>query len=118
MKTGACKYCGQTRAFDVREAVSDAELDEMATEECTCSEARYQRERREKLERAEAWARETFTGTDNLLQTILCAVKATFEGSADRVTIKAGKNTYKIDTDADDLIRFKNTYKESSDTTF
>ena len=118
MKTGACRYCGQTRAFDVREAVSDAELDEMATEQCDCAEAKLQRERQERLETAKRWAQREFEATEDLLRTVQSAIKAAFEGVADHVTVKVGRNTYKIDTDSDGLIRIKQTYKESTETVF
>ena len=42
--TGACKYCGQTRLFPDGGAWSSEELDEAATELCSCTEAQRAKE--------------------------------------------------------------------------
>lgn len=53
--TGFCNYCSQGRLVavpDDREFSQD-ELNKIATEECECKQAAFQREREDKIERAE-----------------------------------------------------------------
>ncbi len=52
---GTCKYCGQVRIVKVPEKkdLPEEVLDQIATDECDCDRAKQQRERAEKIERAE-----------------------------------------------------------------
>ena len=115
---GFCKYCGQSRIIEAPEGFSAADLNEQASDECDCDEARRQRERRAKMEAAGMWAQNMFSRENGQLQTVLCAIRSTFEGSIDYVTIKIGKKTHKIDTDSDGMIRIRSTLRESNEETF
>ncbi len=115
---GFCKYCGQSRIVEAPEGFSAADLNEQASDECDCDEARRQRERRAKMEAAGTWAQNMFSREDGQLQTVLCAIRSTFEGAIDYVTIKIGKRTHKIDTDSDGMIRIRSTYRDSNEETF
>ena len=117
-QTGFCKYCNQARIIDAPEGSSPADLNEQASAECDCDEAARQRERRAKMEAAGAWAKNVFSNQDGQLQTVLCAIRSTFEGSIDYVTVKIGKQTHKIDTDSDGMIRIRTTYRDSNEETF
>lgn len=117
-QTGFCKYCNQARMIEAPEGFSAADLNEQASAECDCDESRRQRERRAKMEAAGAWAQNMFSKENGQLQTVLCAIRSTFEGSIDYVTIKIGKRTHKIDTDSDGMIRIRSTYKDSNEETF
>ncbi len=115
---GFCKYCGQSRIIEAPEGFSAADLNEQASDECDCDEARHQRERRAKMEAAGMWAQNMFSKENGQLQTVLCAIRSTFEGSIDYVTIKIGKKTHKIDTDSDGMIRIRSTFRDSNEETF
>ena len=115
---GFCKYCGQSRIIEAPEGFSAADLNEQASDECDCDEARRQRERRAKMEAAGMWAQNMFSRENGQLQTVLCAIRSTFEGSIDYVTIKIGKKTHKIDTDSDGMIRIRSTFRDSNEETF
>lgn len=115
---GFCKYCGQSRIVEAPEGFSAADLNEQASDECDCDEARRQRERRAKMEAAGTWAQNMFSREDGQLQTVLCAIRSTFEGAIDYVTIKIGKRTHKIDTDSDGMIRIRSTFRDSNEETF
>ena len=115
---GFCKYCGQSRIIEAPEGFSTADLNEQASDECDCDEARRQRERRAKMEAAGMWAQNMFSKENGQLQTVLCAIRSTFEGSIDYVTIKIGKKTHKIDTDSDGMIRIRSTFRDSNEETF
>lgn len=117
-RIGFCKYCNQGREVTAPESASAADVNEQASEECNCDEAVRQRKRRAKMEAAGAWAQNIFSKQNGQLQTALCAIRATFEGAIDYVTIKVGKNTHKIDVDADGMIRIRTTYRDSNEETF
>ena len=97
---------------------SAADLNEQASDECDCDEARRQRERRAKMEAAGMWAQNMFSKENGQLQTVLCAIRSTFEGAIDYVTIKIGKRTHKIDTDSDGMTRIRSTFRDSNEETF
>ena len=117
-QTGFCKYCNQARMIEAPDNFSPADLNEQASAECDCDEAVRQRERRAKMEAAGAWAKNVFSQQDGQLQTVLCAIRSTFEGAIDYVTVKIGKQTHKIDTDSDGMIRIRTTYRDSNEETF
>ena len=117
-QSGFCKYCNQLRMIEAPEGSSAADLNEQATAECDCDEAQRQRERRSKMEAAGMWAKNVFSQQDGQLQTVLCSIRSTFEGSIDSVTLKIGKHTHKIDTDSDGMIRIRTTYRDSNEETF
>lgn len=117
-QTGFCKYCGQARIIKAPEGLSTADLNEQASDECDCEEARQQRERRAKMEAAGMWAQNMFSRENGQLQTVLCAIRSTFEGAIDYVTVKIGKKTHKIDTDSDGMIRIRSTFRDSNEETF
>ena len=117
-QSGFCKYCNQLRLIEAPEGSSPADLNELATRECDCNEAIRQRERRAKMEAAGAWAKNVFSNQDGQLQVTLCAIKATFDGAIDYVTLKIGKHTHKIDTDSDGMIRIRTTFRDSNEETF
>lgn len=116
--TAFCKYCKQARMIDAPDGLSAADYDELATNDCDCDEAQREREKRAKMEAAGMWAKNVFSQSDGQLQCVLCAIRATFDGNADYVTIKIGKNTHKIDRDSDGMIRIKTTYRDSNEETF
>lgn len=116
--TGICRYCNQARIIEAPEGLSGESYNDIASEECECDEAVRQRERRQRMEAAGMWAKNTFSKTDGQLQVALCSIKATFEGSVDYVTLKIGKNTHKIDRDSDGMIRIRTTYRDSNEETF
>lgn len=116
--TGFCKYCNQARIIDAPQGSAPDDLNELATEECDCDDARRAREKKRRMEAAGLWAKNMFSSHDGQLQTALCAIRSTFEGLIDYVTIKIGKRTHKIDTDSDGMIRIRSTYKDSNEETF
>lgn len=117
-QTGFCRYCNQARMIEAPDGLSAADLNELASQECDCDEATRQRERRAKMEAAGAWAKNIFSNQNGQLQTVLCAIRSTFEGAIDYVTIKIGKQTHKIDTDSDGMIRIRTTFRDSNEETF
>lgn len=116
--TGFCRYCNQARIIDAPEGSAPEDLTNLATEDCDCDEAIRQRERRLRMEAAGLWAQNTFSKEDGQLQVVLCAIKATFDGSVNYVTVKIGKQTHKVDQDKDGMIRIRTTFRDSNEETF
>ncbi len=116
--TGFCRFCNQACMFDAVDGLSGADYNEIATQECDCTGAQIERARRAKMEAAGAWAKNIFSQSNGQLQLMLCAIRATFGGSVDYVTIKIGKRTYKADVDGDGMIRVKTAYRDSNEEVF
>lgn len=116
--TAFCRYCNQARMIDAPDGLSGEDYNDLATAECDCSEAQQERERRAKMEAAGLWAKNMFSQSDGQLQLVLCAIRATFDGSVDYATIKIGKHTHKVDCDGDGMIRIRTVYRDSNEETF
>lgn len=125
-RTGTCRFCQQRRIVsedDLLQAVRDGidpqeAADFVASDQCDCDDAIRERERKARLEAAGMWAQNTFSKENGQLQTVLCAIQSTFNGSVDYVTIKIGKHTHKFDTDSDGMIRIRTTFRDSNEETF
>jgi len=58
---GACRFCGQTKAIHpLNPYMTDEEADAIATEDCDCPAAKFQREKEGKRERAKAAVKTKF----------------------------------------------------------
>lgn len=94
-KTGACRFCGQTKLIKVLDTDTDEYLDEQAILGCNCNDAKmYKRakEIKEEIEREKISARGTthtlFHEKYPELETILnCAIDPLTAGKAKKVTI-------------------------------
>ena len=117
-RTGFCKYCGQAQMVEAAVDVSQEELDELATRQCNCGEAKEQRKKQKRMENAELWARSNFSENNGEVQTVMNAVKAVGEYVFDNMTIKKGKFAYRIYVDKDGMICVKTTYKDNEIETF
>lgn len=117
--SGFCRYCKQSRIVMAPENATQEELSELATKECNCKEAEYQRKRDMQFKAAEAWAKNTFEDNEHRRNAVIFAIKAVFERrSVESAAFKIGKYTYKIDMDGDDCIRIKKTFKDEDEETF
>lgn len=116
--TGFCRFCNQARMIDAPDGLSGEDYNELATKDCDCTEATTERARRAKMEAAGLWAKNIFSQSNGQLQLMLCAIRATFDGSVDYATIKIGKHTHKVDVDGDGMIRIKTAYRDSNEETF
>ena len=117
-QSGFCKYCNQLRMVEAPEGASGADLNEQATEECDCDEAQRQRRQRMKMEAAGEWAKNIFSEENGALQLVLQAIRTTFAGAVDHVSLKIGKYSHKIDKDSDGMIRIRTTFRDSNEETF
>lgn len=53
MATGTCKYCGQMRQVPFSENLTDEDMNRIATEECDCDKAMYERNVRHEVAKAQ-----------------------------------------------------------------
>ncbi|MCM1218062.1 MAG: hypothetical protein NC548_26550 [Lachnospiraceae bacterium] len=115
---GFCRFCNQANMFDAPDGLTGEDYNELATQECDCTEAQTERRRRARMEAAGAWAKNVFSQSGGQLQLMLCAIRATFDGNVDYITVKIGKNTHRVDVDGDGMIRIKTSYRDSNEETF
>lgn len=111
---GICRYCGQVRFVEAPEGLPPEDVNQLATDQCDCAAASRAREKKRRMQAAGAWAQGVFGNNNGQFQTVCCSIRSVFENEFDYVTIKAGKRTYKIDRDSDEMIRIKTTYRDSS----
>ncbi len=117
-KVGFCKYCGQIVMVEAPEELPPEELNELASQQCNCDEAKRQQRRIARMGAAAIWAENYFSRESGQLQAVCCAIKAVFEYAFDNITIKSGKKTYKIDMDKDGMIRIRTKYTDNEIETF
>lgn len=95
LQVGYCEDCGQARQFQTSGGVEQSQLDEWATEECTCSAASERRLIKKRQERAteniEKLFGEKFSETVEVLKT---ALPFLIKDQIESITIKTG---YDID---------------------
>ena len=95
LQVGYCNDCGQARQFQTSGRVEQSQLDEWATEECTCAAASERRMIKKRQERAndniDKLFGEKFPETAAVLQT---ALPFLIKDQIESITIKTG---YDID---------------------
>lgn len=53
MAVGTCKYCGQVRTVPFHDNLTDEDMDRIATEECDCPKAEYEKKVRYEVAKAQ-----------------------------------------------------------------
>lgn len=115
---GICKYCRQVIMVEAPEEWPAAEVNQKATEQCDCPDAKRERNRRKRMQKAGEWARARFSENDGQLQMVCLAIKTVFDSDFDKVTIKTGREVFRIDVDKDGMIRIQREYKEQNKNMF
>ena len=64
--TGTCRFCGQQRIIKTVGDITQAKADEIATNECDCTDAKVFQNRQKKIDKASDWARKRFEKTPNI----------------------------------------------------
>lgn len=109
---GICNFCKQIVMVEAPEDYSAAEVNDLATEQCQCAEAKKMRQRKERMKKASEWVKERFSENDGQMQLFVLAIMTVFENKFDKITIKVGKETYKIDKDKNGMLRIQHEYKD------
>ena len=125
---GNCHYCGQTRLIEALDpdAVTQNDLDDMATASCNCPQARARRNELEQMEAAELYvnrlSEDLATDKDapyveDLRRGMMAAVDTVWKEGADNITFKVNGKAVKIHRTAD-KIKFSTSWKCSSEVEF
>ena len=106
-KIGTCAYCGQTRTIETIGEVSQAELDEMATDRCLCSEAQSAKRKKARRAKIDEFIKKKFI-TPEMVGFMQNAIKFVEDGTFEDATIKLyGSKTVKIWMDADSFLHIR-----------
>lgn len=117
--TGFCKYCKQAVMIKASEDATQEELNDIASKECNCKEAEYQRKREMQLNAAGEYLKNLFGENNPLLfKAMYETVIAVFGRKLSNASFKTGKTTYKISLDADQCIKIKKTFKDDDEEIF
>lgn len=92
---GTCRFCGQENMIVVGRELSEEEIDELATMECKCQEAREYQSRKDSLNAAEAWI-DAHSWDEKTKEVFEKAAEAVVEKVVDRVTVKKDDFNYTI----------------------
>ena len=125
---GTCRYCGQMRTVEPLDpdAVTQEDLDEMATASCSCPVARAKRDELEQMDAAERYVKqlseELVTDKDagyaeDLRKAMIAAARAVWSEGADNITFKVNGKAVKIHRTID-RIKFKTSWSVSSEVEF
>lgn len=90
---GACIFCGQTYMF-ANVGLSTEQLNEAATERCTCEEAKNWQVQRKRAEKVRKKTERIFAN-DKCLNFMLTSANMILSGGLDKVTVKIGGNASK-----------------------
>ena len=121
-RTGFCRACGQSKIMKVPDTMTDEDLEEKATRECTCAdgrEYRYKKEKEEKeklaKEQMQAWTQEIFGDNKPAVKTTLdIALDPILKGDFDEIVVKYDNTTVKLkynSKDSEFVIEKKDTDK-------
>lgn len=115
-KIGICRFCGQSIILDT-DLTEEAELNELASHECTCAGAVSERDKEMKLAAASEWIENVFKD-ETSRDAMKSAVEAVNANAFSRITLKVGKTSYAISLDHDKCICIKSKYTDTNEETF
>lgn len=104
---GACHFCGQTYMIsDKVGGLTEEERDEIATEKCSCSEAKSYVRKKERRKKIDAFVNDVYSKSiQEKIRTIISAVE---EYEIDKVTLTTSDGwTTKIYMDKDAYLNIK-----------
>ena len=102
---GTCSYCGQTKEINAVGEITQAEADSIATDECTCSEAKTARRKRERKAKISDFVKKHFTPERaNFVQTAIALVEGY---DLDKVSLNFDSKTCTIWLDSDSWLHIK-----------
>ncbi len=92
---GTCRFCGQQSMIVVGKELSEEEINELATMECKCLDAREYQCRKDSVTAAEAWI-DSHDWNDETVELFKKAAGAVIDKQVDRVTVKKDDFNYTI----------------------
>ncbi len=127
-KFGICRYCGQSRIVEPLDpdAVTQDDLDKMATASCSCPVAKAKRNEVEQMAAAEEYIRALSEElikdgdqerTESLRRVMAEAVSAVWSEVVDKADFKVGGKSVRIHRTTD-KIKFKTSWRGSNEVEF
>lgn len=113
-----CRFCGQTRLVQTVGDVSQDKLDEVATDQCDCSDAKVYHNRQQKIRRASEWADGYFENRPSIITLVKTAFQGVTNHDCEQVQIKDGEWTHTIYLDSDGYLTVKSGKKITEEQSF
>lgn len=110
---GTCAFCGQTAIIETVGEVSQAELDQMATDKCMCKEAQSERRKKERKQKIKTYVEKHFTAEKIVFVNAAIAMVESFE--FDKVSMNYDAKTCTIWMDADSYLHIKIQHREDDE---
>lgn len=115
-QTGYCEYCHQGQLIETVGECSQERLNEIATEKCSCPEAKIERRKKERREKVDKYIKNNFC--EDAVPAMKGLVELVEHGEFDQVVITHGldgwKTTIKTDKDGYLVITKKRTVQGES----
>ena len=110
---GTCAFCGQTAIIETIGEVSQAELDQMATDKCMCKEAQSERRKKERKEKIKKYVDKHFSAEKIDFVNAAIGMVETF--AFDKVSMNYDAKTCTIWMDADSYLHIKIQHREDDE---
>lgn len=110
---GVCHYCGQSVFIETVGEVTQAELNEMATNKCMCPEAQAERRKKERKAKIEGYINKHFT--PNLGDFVRAAIAMVEGYEADKISVNYDSKTCTIWLDSDSWLHLKIQHREDDE---
>lgn len=119
-KSGICAYCKQIRFVMADADASPDELNELATEQCDCTAARMEQEKKQRLQSAVNWIDEVFVGEqERQKDAVKAMVKEVFSGNIRGASLRLNeKTTLRIVINSKGFLKIERIIKEQGDRQF
>lgn len=93
IRTGACRFCGQIYQFETDGAATEEQLDRWAEEKCDCIDAKVERRKREKGEKAKKDLKELLGEKyEDTYEILAQGIDMIIRYKAQKITVDTGKN--------------------------
>ena len=110
---GTCAFCGQTAIIETIGEVSQAELDQMATDKCMCKEAQSERRKKERKQKIKTYVAKHFTAEK--IDFVNAAISLVETFVFDKVSMNYDAKTCTIWMDADSYLHIKIQHREDDE---
>ena len=98
MRKGVCRYCGQVRMVSSEPSAQQTDVDTIASKECDCTEAKIQKSRDQRYEKASQNIVNIFPDKKEITEILDMAARMIVNYKIDSVAVKCGKVTAKVST--------------------
>lgn len=111
MRKGVCKYCGQVRMVTSDSLTEQTDVDALASKECDCPEAKIQRNREQRYEKARQNIVKIFKDRLEMVEILCTGARGIANNEIDGIAIKCGKKTAKASATSKGTIKISRVEK-------